>query len=117
VERRLVAAAAEEGVWHSRPKAWSFNGSQGYVSDVAATILARDGPKVDVGVLQDGFPRKYLTVERERLQGFPDGWTDIPAATYDLQTEVLGNSMTVPVIRWVGERIEEYERDQTAAAA
>lgn len=112
LDRPLVAAAAEKaaGFWHSRPPAFSFNGSQGYVSDVAATLLAGDGPKIDVGVIQDGFPRRYTPVERERLQGFPDGWTDVAFDCTeiehgDLRAEATGNSMSVPVIRWIGERI------------
>ena len=58
--------------------------------------------------------RKLSPLECERLMGFPDGWTDIPyngrktpAAAH--RYKALGNSMAVPVMRWIGERIELCE--------
>lgn len=54
--------------------------------------------------------RKLTPTECERLQGFPDGWTDIREATPDtLRYQALGNSMAVPVIRWLGERMQEVD--------
>ena len=58
--------------------------------------------------------RRLLPVECERLQGFPDGYTDIPwrgrAHSSDgPRYKALGNSMAVPVMRWIGERIEAVE--------
>lgn len=50
--------------------------------------------------------RKLTPVECERLQGFPDGWTDISANTPDSSRyKAIGNSMAVPVMRWIGKRI------------
>ena len=50
--------------------------------------------------------RKLTPVECERLQGFPDDWTDISANTPDSpRYKVIGNSMAVPVMRWIGKRI------------
>ena len=48
--------------------------------------------------------RKLTPLECERLQGFPDNWTEggSDAARY----KALGNSMAVPVMRWIGERIQ-----------
>jgi DNA (cytosine-5)-methyltransferase 1 len=53
--------------------------------------------------------RRLTPTECERLQGFPDGWTAIkhrkkPAADGP-RYKALGNSMAVPVLRWIGERI------------
>ena len=61
--------------------------------------------------LIDGYVVRRLTpTECERLQGFPDGWTDIEyrgkPAPDGQRYKALGNSMAVPVIRWLGERIE-----------
>jgi site-specific DNA-cytosine methylase len=59
----------------------------------------------------DGNGVRYLTAkERERLQGFPDGYTNIPwrkaAESPDgPRYKALGNSWAVPVVRWIGERI------------
>lgn len=61
--------------------------------------------------------RRLTPTECERLQGFPDGWTDIGEwmdskgkrrKTADgSRYKALGNSFAVPVIRWIGERIEK----------
>lgn len=47
--------------------------------------------------------RGLTPIERERLQGFPDGHTDILSGTNRCKT--IGNSMAIPVITWIGERI------------
>lgn len=44
--------------------------------------------------------------ECERLQGFPDDWTAIEGAKDTPRYAALGNSMAVPVMRWIGRRIE-----------
>ncbi len=53
--------------------------------------------------------RRLLPVECERLQGFPDSWTLVPyrgkPASDGPRYEAIGNSMAVPVVRWIGERI------------
>lgn len=55
--------------------------------------------------------RRLTPVECERLQGFPDGWTDIKPNGKDTpdspRYKALGNSMAVPVMRWIGMRIAE----------
>jgi DNA (cytosine-5)-methyltransferase 1 len=57
--------------------------------------------------------RRLTPVECERLQGFPDGYTDIQPkgkATPDgPRYKALGNSMAVPVMAWIGERIAQVE--------
>lgn len=60
--------------------------------------------------------RKLMPVECERLQGFPDGYTNIiykdKPASDSARYKALGNSMAVPVMRWIGERIEQYEKEK-----
>ena len=52
---------------------------------------------------------RYLTeIECERLQGFPDNYTNIPKASAKARYKSLGNSMAVPVMRWIGRRIQQY---------
>jgi DNA (cytosine-5)-methyltransferase 1 len=57
--------------------------------------------------------RRLTPVECERLQGFPDTYTDIKSkgkATPDgPRYKALGNSMAVPVMAWIGKRINEVE--------
>ena len=55
--------------------------------------------------------RKLTPTECERLQGFPDGWTDISEKTPDSpRYKAIGNSMAVPVMRWIGQRIQGHNR-------
>ena len=56
-----------------------------------------------------------MPVECERLQGFPAGHTQIPwrgksAADCpdSLRYKAIGNSMAVPVMRWIGQWIQYY---------
>ena len=55
--------------------------------------------------------RRLTPVECERLQGFPDNYTNIPwrkqpTAPDGPRYKALGNSWAVPVVKWIGERIE-----------
>jgi DNA (cytosine-5)-methyltransferase 1 len=63
------------------------------------------------GVMQNMAVRRLTPTECERLQGFPDGYTDIKPngkQTPDgSRYKALGNSMAVPVMRWIGERINK----------
>lgn len=66
--------------------------------------------------------RRLTPTECERLQGFPDGWTDIGEWTDSKgktrksadgnRYKALGNSFAVPVVRWIGERIEIMRDEQ-----
>lgn len=66
------------------------------------------------GVVTSLQVRRLTPVECERLQGFPDGYTDIRfggKSTPDgPRYKALGNSMAVPVMRWIGERINGVAR-------
>ena len=50
--------------------------------------------------------RKLMPVECERLMGFEDFYTDIPGASDTSRYKALGNSWAVPVVRWIGTRID-----------
>ena len=55
---------------------------------------------------------RYLTMtEVERCFGLPDGWTKVGRASKSGRYRVLGNSIVVPVIRWILERIEAADDD------
>lgn len=58
--------------------------------------------------------RRLLPIECERIQGFPDSYTDVPYRGKPHPTDgprykALGNSMAVPVMQWIGERIQQAE--------
>ena len=47
------------------------------------------------------FIRRLTPLECERLQGFPDGWTDIPGASDSARYKALGNSVVIPCVDFV----------------
>ena len=62
------------------------------------------------GVFKNMAVRRLTEVECERLQGFPDNYTNIKEnCPSGARYKALGNSMAVPVMRWIGERINKYE--------
>lgn len=78
--------------------------------DTSPTLSTTKQPAVS----GDGTVRRLTPVECERLQGFPDGWTDVPYrgrehAPDSPRYKALGNSMAVPVMRWIGRRIQQVE--------
>jgi len=65
------------------------------------------------GVAKNMAVRRLTEVECERLQGFPDNYTNIKEnCSSGARYKALGNSMAVPVMRWIGERINKYERGE-----
>jgi len=54
--------------------------------------------------------RRITPMECERLQGFPDNFTSIPKASDSARYEALGNSMAVPVMHWIGSRIQHIDK-------
>ena len=64
-------------------------------------------------VLQNLSVRRLTPRECERLQGFPDDYTLIQYRNKDAadgpRYKAMGNSMAVPVMRWIGERIQMVE--------
>lgn len=57
--------------------------------------------------------RRLTPVECERLQGFPDNWTQVPYRGRSSEEcpdgpryKAIGNSMAVPVMRWIGRRMQ-----------
>ena len=45
--------------------------------------------------------RRLTPLECERLQGFPDGWTNIPSASDSARYKALGNSVAIPCVEFV----------------
>ena len=78
--------------------------------DHVGVITAEAGMKQQNYIHQAMQVRRLTPTECERLQGFPDGYTNIPwrgkqEAPDGPRYKALGNSMAVPVMRWIGERI------------
>ena len=85
--------------------------------DLAGTLQRGGSGGRHDGVMEPTSTVRRLTpVECERLQGFADNFTAIPwrkKAAEDCpdgpRYKALGNSMAVPVMRWIGERIQMVE--------
>ena len=91
--------------------------------EIAGTLTTRTGNandnfSVEQGhlIVENGLPRWITPTECERLQGFPDGYTQINYRNKSKEHcpnspryKALGNSMAVPVMRWIGERIQMVE--------
>lgn len=76
--------------------------------DIAPTLSAHAAKEPPLISLMP--PRHLTPLECERLQGFPDGWTAVKDSGGKLLSDtrrykMLGNSMAVPVMRWIGSRI------------
>lgn len=70
-----------------------------------------------VAVMAASAVRRLTPRECERLQGFPDDYTAIPGAKDGPRYKALGNSMAVPVMGWIGERIAAVDAIESRAAA
>ena len=62
------------------------------------------GTGTDFGIKEGKKIRKLTPVECERLQGFPDGWTEGISDTQ--RYKCCGNAVTVPVVQWIASHFE-----------
>jgi DNA (cytosine-5)-methyltransferase 1 len=85
-----------------------------FETDISGTLTRSQS----AGVMQNMAVRRLTPTECERLQGFPDNYTNIPwrgkpdspdAPRY----KAMGNSMAVPVMAWIGKRIQGVEDEQS----
>jgi DNA (cytosine-5)-methyltransferase 1 len=82
-------------------------------TDMTGTLRRETHGHEPIVMQQTMAVRRLTPVECERLQGFPDTYTDIMSkgkATPDgPRYKALGNSMAVPVMAWIGNRIQQVE--------
>ena len=90
---------------------------QGGDGDVCGSVTASQSGKQMNGVADGYVVRRLTPLECERLQGMPDNWTKVPYRSKPAEEcpdtpryRAVGNSMAVPVMRWIGERMELAER-------
>lgn len=130
--RRAAAVLFEPESLHRDPASGRAKGQGAAAStgsrtpdgrDTVGTLMARDHKGLGNQDLTEGrglvlepsnAVRRLTPVECERLQGFPDDWTAIPyrgkPAADGPRYKAIGNSMAVPVMRWLGERIDAVDR-------
>jgi DNA (cytosine-5)-methyltransferase 1 len=103
-----IENSSTTAVLQEQPVAWS--GELTASTDIAGTLQrGGEGGRID-GVMTPQMAVRRLTPrECERLQGFPDDYTLVEyrgkLAADGPRYKALGNSMAVPVIRWIGKRI------------
>ena len=80
--------------------------------DIASTQSARQAKDAtDLVVESDRqyaqLIRRLTPLECERLQGFPDGWTNIPGASDSARYRALGNSVAIPCVEFIMKSLNE----------
>lgn len=73
--------------------------------DVSPSLNARRAK--DTLAYEDAVVRRLTPLECERLQGFPDGWTDSQSDSQ--RYKQMGNAVAVPVVQWIINRIVEVD--------
>jgi DNA (cytosine-5)-methyltransferase 1 len=93
---------------------WQNSSHQGMSVDTISPTL--DKSKTPAVYAASTAVRRLTPVECERLQGFPDNYTQIPwnkKVSVDcpdgLRYKAMGNSMAVPVMNWIGKRISTQD--------
>lgn len=95
---------------------WDYENNAHGPDDVTGPLLKGSptggGRPLPAIALQSMAVRRLTPTECERLQGFPDGYTNIPwrkalESPDGPRYKALGNSWAVPVVRWIGKRIQE----------
>ena len=105
------ASAEDDTRWENTEIQPTLNTWVGHNETKIQTAVVEPTPKQELAV------RRLTPVECERLQGFPDNWTRIPWKNKPVERcpdgprfKAMGNSMAVPVMRWIGEGIELVNR-------
>ena len=77
--------------------------------DMSGPLDSNNGSRRRNGVATASSVRRLTPRECERLQGFPDGWTDVvyrgKAAADGPRYRALGNAFAIPVVRWIARRL------------
>ena len=85
------------------------------VSGEVSPALSTMDRGVSVGVVTDGWVRRFTPLECERLMGWPDDWTkygrdergDQVVISDSQRGKMIGNGCITPVARWIAECIKE----------
>lgn len=104
-ELSYTLTAADRHAVYSRQRVDDFRRN-----DVVSTQSARQHKDATDLICQQAESCAYLIrrltpLECERLQGFPDGWTDIPGASDSARYKALGNSVAIPCVEFIMSRI------------
>ena len=108
------ALAAEPGMKQQTYVAFSAGNSKNSYGialseDHTPPLRAGESGTNQVPTIAGPSVRRLTPLECERLQGFPDGWTDIPGNSDTQRYRQLGNAVAVPVVEWILRNIVTLE--------
>lgn len=83
---------------------WQQGDAQYSLRDDSSALAAESRPAVMIPQAFRYGVRRLTPVECERLQSFPDGWTE-PAGSHSARYKAMGNAVTVNVVRWILRRL------------
>ena len=113
---------------HEQPIVAAVDCRNGIEAETNGTLQSKKSGgyslNTNITIRQGNVLRRFTPMECERLQGYPDGWTDIGdwtdsrgkihKASDTARYKALGNSIALPPWKWVVKRLSGcYERDAT----
>jgi DNA (cytosine-5)-methyltransferase 1 len=102
--RKGAACSDQVGMVIIPEEPMAFDTFNQTVSDKSQTIKSHSANNENIGtVLEKSTVRRLTPTECERLQGFPDGWTDGQADSH--RYKQMGNAVAVPVVEWIINRL------------
>ena len=112
----IVIESYRIGSYHSSGMKSDNPHSGIYKTETANTLDASDPTPAcqqgGIAVCSHARVRKLTPKECLRLQGFPADWFDSVEGYSDTAAyKAIGNSMAVPCMRWIGERVQEVEKE------
>lgn len=125
--RRRISLVADFG-GRTAPEILFERESVSWNPDESRATAERNSCSPESNFGNAGIVRRLTPLECERLQGYPDGWTDIgswvdskgkkhPESSDAARYKALGNSIAIPPWKWVLKRLcAIYERDATMAS-
>lgn len=114
--------ASEDGTGRGQPIVAALRGISDY-GDGLPCLRAKGGDAAggSEALVSSSAVRRLTPTECERLQGFPDGYTLVPYRNKEAadgpRYKALGNSMAVPVMRFIGQRIADVLNAQMEKVA
>jgi DNA (cytosine-5)-methyltransferase 1 len=117
-EKAAALAAGSLGEHRPEPLFYNAEGGAGLPYLTRSNLAKTVNNQTPLIVLPDGRLRRFTPREVERLLGFPDDHTLVPfngkPASDVPRYAALGNTMAVPMMRWIGWRIDCFERRRMA---
>lgn len=89
---------------------WSGDETPKFGIGISPTLRASQGGEGNGFVTADGIARQFTITELERLQGIPDGYTQVGEHGTSKRKKAIGNAFCVKVVGWIAGRIDDVQR-------